>query len=67
MKAAIVSAAGEKPVWGDFPPPQADEQHVVVTVKAAAISQLAKARAAGSHYSAGSHYPFIAGIDGTAR
>ncbi|KAA8670603.1 quinone oxidoreductase family protein [Pantoea dispersa] len=65
MKAAIVSAAGEKPVWGDFPAPQADEQHVVVTVKAAAISQLAKARAAGAHYSADSHYPFIAGIDGT--
>lgn len=65
MKAAIVSAAGELPVYGDFPEPQADENHVVVTVKAAAVSQLAKARAAGTHYSAATHYPFIAGIDGT--
>jgi NADPH:quinone reductase-like Zn-dependent oxidoreductase len=52
MKAAIVSVAGELPVYGDFPEPQADENHVVVTVKAAAVSQLAKARAAGTHYSA---------------
>lgn len=65
MKAAIVSAAGELPVYGDFPEPQAGEEQVVVSVKAAAISQLAKARAAGTHYSAGSRYPFIAGIDGT--
>ncbi|WP_217550390.1 zinc-binding alcohol dehydrogenase family protein [Pantoea sp. GbtcB22] len=65
MKAAIVSAAGELPVYGDFPEPQADESHVVVTVKAAAVSQLAKARAAGTHYSAAAHYPFITGIDGT--
>lgn len=65
MKAAIVSAAGERPVYGDFPEPQAEGEQVVVSVKAAAISQLAKARAAGKHYSAGSHYPFITGIDGT--
>ena len=65
MKAAIVSAAGEQPVYGDFPEPQADEQHVIVSVKAAAVSQLAKARASGKHYSATTHYPFITGIDGT--
>ena len=65
MKAAIVSAAGELPVYGDFPEPQAEGEQVVVSVKAAAISQLAKTRAAGKHYSAGSHYPFITGIDGT--
>ena len=65
MKAAIVSAAGEQPVYGDFPEPQADEQHVIVSVKAAAVSQLAKARASGKHYSATTNYPFITGIDGT--
>ena len=65
MKAAIVSAAGERPVYGDFPEPQAKGGQVVVSVKAAAISQLAKSRAAGTHYSADSHYPFITGIDGT--
>lgn len=65
MKAAIVSAAGEQPVYADFPEPQADEQHVIVSVKAAAVSQLAKARASGKHYSVTTHYPFITGIDGT--
>ncbi|NIG21142.1 zinc-binding alcohol dehydrogenase family protein [Pantoea sp. Al-1710] len=65
MKAAIVSAAGEQPVYADFPEPQADEQHVIVSVKAAAVSQLAKARASGKHYSATTQYPFITGIDGT--
>lgn len=65
MKAAIVSMPKTLPVFGDFPEPQADDNHVVVTVKAAAMSQLAKARAAGIHYSATAEYPFIAGVDGT--
>lgn len=65
MKAAIVCAAKALPVYSDFPEPQADDQHVVITVKAAAMSQLAKSRAAGTHYSVNTHYPFIAGIDGT--
>ncbi|MDR3432093.1 MAG: zinc-binding alcohol dehydrogenase family protein [Rouxiella aceris] len=64
MKAAIVNGAGETPVYADFREPQADDHHVVVRVKAAAISQLAKARAAGTHYSSAIAHPFIAGIDG---
>lgn len=64
MKAAIVNGQGEMPIYGDFPDPQADEQHVVVKVKAAAMSQLAKSRAAGTHYSSAIQYPFIPGIDG---
>lgn len=65
MKAAIVTEKGKLPVYGDFPEPQADDKHVVVSVKASAVSQLAKSRAAGTHYSASLQYPFIAGIDGT--
>lgn len=65
MKAAIVSAKGSVPEYGDIPPPMADSQHVIVNVKAAALSQLTKSRAAGTHYSADTGYPFIAGIDGT--
>ncbi len=64
MKAAIVNGKGETPIYGDFRDPLADEQHLVVKVKAAAISQLAKARAAGTHYSSDIQYPFIPGIDG---
>lgn len=64
MKAALVNGKGETPIYGDFMDPQEDEQHFVVNVKAAAISQLAKARAAGIHYSSVTEYPFIPGIDG---
>lgn len=49
MKAALVNGKGETPIYGDFMDPQGDEQHIVVNVKAAAISQLAKSRAAGTH------------------
>ncbi len=65
MKAAIIAQSGEKPHYGDFPEPQATAQQLRVRVKAAAISQLAKSRAAGTHYSSAAHYPFIPGIDGT--
>ncbi|WP_034911641.1 zinc-binding alcohol dehydrogenase family protein [Erwinia sp. 9145] len=67
MKAAVVHHAGEKPVYADFPETQTDDNSVMVTVSAAAMSQLAKARATGTHYSAASTYPFIAGIDGTGH
>jgi NADPH:quinone reductase-like Zn-dependent oxidoreductase len=36
----------------------------VITVTAAALSNLTKGRASGSHYSADNHYPFVPGVDG---
>lgn len=65
MKAAIISQAGEKPHYGDLPEPQAAEHQLRVSVKAAALSQLAKSRAAGTHYSSAAHFPLVPGIDGT--
>ncbi|QCA04458.1 quinone oxidoreductase family protein [Pantoea vagans] len=65
MKAAIIGQAGAQPYYGDMPEPQPGEHQQRVTVNAAALSQLAKARAAGTHYSSVAHYPFIPGIDGT--
>lgn len=67
MKAAVVTAAGLEPVFGDFAEPVPAAGEVCVTVTAAAISQVAKARAAGSHYSAAGRFPFVAGIDGVGR
>ncbi|MFU2317021.1 quinone oxidoreductase family protein [Rahnella sp. PCH160] len=64
MKAAIISGKGETPVYGEFRAPEADDRYSVVNVKAAAMSQLAKSRAAGTHYSSAIEYPFIPGIDG---
>ncbi|THB83810.1 zinc-binding alcohol dehydrogenase family protein [Pantoea allii] len=65
MKAAIITHAGQKPHYSDFPDSQPAENQLLVHVKAAAMSQLVKARAAGTHYSAAAHYPLVPGIDGT--
>jgi NADPH:quinone reductase-like Zn-dependent oxidoreductase len=67
MKAAIVREAGKPPVYGDFPAPAPvpGERHIHVT--AAAISHVAKSRAAGIHYSAKGQVPFVVGIDGVGR
>jgi NADPH:quinone reductase-like Zn-dependent oxidoreductase len=67
MKAAIVREAGKLPVYGDFPEPAPNAGERRVHVIAAAISQVAKSRAAGTHYSAKSQVPFVVGIDGVGR
>ncbi len=38
-----------------------------IAVTAAALSQLARSRAAGTHYSTGGTLPFVAGVDGVGR
>lgn len=67
MKAAIVRAAGQPPVYADFaePAPASDERRIRVT--AAAISQVVKSRAAGNHYSSMGQFPFVVGVDGVGR
>jgi len=67
MKAAIVVEAGETPIYGDFPEPVPALGEVQVTVSAAALSNLAKSRASGTHYSSSAQPPFVVGIDGVGR
>jgi NADPH:quinone reductase-like Zn-dependent oxidoreductase len=67
MKAAIVTHAGQAPVFGDFEGPQERDGEVTIAVAAAALNPLSRARAAGSHYSTEGQYPFIAGVDGVGR
>jgi len=67
MKAAIVKAARSTPVYGDFDEPVAQSGQRIVTVKASALSQFAKSRASGSHYSSDGGFPAVAGIDGVGR
>lgn len=67
MKAAIVPAAGQPPVYGLFPQPTASKGLHHITVAAAALSPLSKARATGAHYSSSSVYPSVAGVDGVGR
>lgn len=65
MKALVVSAAGQSPIHVDFPDPVAEPGELTVRVTAAALCPLARVRASGQHYSAGSTYPLVAGVDGT--
>lgn len=64
MKAAIFTAHGTLPTYGDFENPTAREDLELITVSAAALSNLTKGRAAGSHYSSDNQYPFVPGVDG---
>ncbi|PTW60244.1 NADPH:quinone reductase-like Zn-dependent oxidoreductase [Breoghania corrubedonensis] len=64
MKAAVVHSAGNLPVWDEFAAPEVGAGEIRVRVRAAAISQLARARAAGKHYSSRDNHPFVAGVDG---
>jgi NADPH:quinone reductase-like Zn-dependent oxidoreductase len=64
MKAAIVTALGMTPVYADFDKPSAREGEELISVRAAALSNLTRSRASGSHYSSSSLFPSIVGTDG---
>lgn len=67
MKAALITGPGQSPVFADFRDPQPAPGEYLITVGAAAISQVVKSRASGSHYSSSGQFPFVAGIDGIGR
>ena len=64
MKAAIVVEAGKTPIYGDFREPVPANGEVEVTVSAAALSNVVRSRASGTHYSSSGQLPFVVGIDG---
>lgn len=64
MRAAIVTAAGLAPVLADLPVPVPQEGEVAVSMRAAALNQLSRARASGRHYSTGGVFPVGVGVDG---
>ena len=67
MKAALVRGTGLAPAYGDFAEPVAAGGEHRVMVTATAISQVARSRASGAHYSSSGAFPFVAGIDGVGR
>lgn len=67
MKAALVLAAGQPPVYSDFPEPAPSEGENHITVTAASLSHVTRSRAAGTHYSSSGNIPFVVGIDGIGR
>jgi len=64
MKAAIVTATGKTPIYGDFNTPIANAGEELISVCAAALSNFTKSRASGSHYSSTGVFPAVAGTDG---
>ena len=52
------------PLYGSFAEPAAGDDEVLLTVKAAALSNLVRGQAAGKHYSSGGTLPFVPGNDG---
>ena len=67
MKAAIITSAGQTPLFGDFADPVPSEGKEMVTVSASALSQFSKSRSSGGHYSAGGQFPSVPGADGVGR
>jgi NADPH:quinone reductase-like Zn-dependent oxidoreductase len=63
VKAAVVTSFDTPPRCGDFAEPVPTIDEVVVTVKAAALSNLVRFLAGGKHPSA-SQPPFVPGVDG---
>jgi len=65
MKAAVLHQLGAAPRYENFPDPvAADDSRVLITVKAASVKNLDKARASGTHYAKHTNLPEIVGIDG---
>ena len=64
MKAAVVTAAGQAPVYAEFATPIATEGEELISVQASALSPFSKSRASGSHYSSDGGLPAVAGTDG---
>lgn len=67
MKAAIVQQFGHSPVYGNIAEPVVKEGECLIRVRAAALTQLAKAQVSGRHYSIRPEthaLPFVPGTDG---
>lgn len=65
MKAAVLHQLGGIPTYEDFPDPTPPcENQILITVKAASVKNLDKARAKGTHYTSYTQLPAIVGMDG---
>jgi NADPH:quinone reductase-like Zn-dependent oxidoreductase len=67
MKAAVIHSYGTAPRFDEFVEPTPGEGEQVIEVSAAAITNLARSRVAGTHYSNHGTLPAVAGVDGVGR
>jgi NADPH2:quinone reductase len=64
MYAAVLHSLGECPRYESFPDPTLSDGDVLVQVRAAALKQVDKQMAQGSHYASPRQLPVICGSDG---
>jgi NADPH:quinone reductase-like Zn-dependent oxidoreductase len=64
MNAAVLHALGNPPRFEQFSEPTAEENEVIVHVRAAALKPVDKQMASGSHYAAFRELPVVCGTDG---
>jgi NADPH:quinone reductase-like Zn-dependent oxidoreductase len=64
MNAAVLHTLNQLPHFEQFPEPVAEENEVIVHVRAAALKPIDKQMANGSHYAAYRKLPVVCGIDG---
>jgi NADPH:quinone reductase-like Zn-dependent oxidoreductase len=64
MHAALVEDFSRPPRYGETSLPVANEGEVLLKVRAAALSNLVRSQANGSHYSSAATFPFTPGNDG---
>jgi len=67
MNAAVVQAFDAPPAFATFEEPVPLEGETLVTVTAAALHQIVKSLANGSHYGSTGLLPFVPGVDGVGR
>ncbi len=67
MHAAIIHSYDRPPAYGEFREVDPQPGEEVITVSAAAVSQLTRSRASGHHYSGGGDLPNVPGVDGVGR
>jgi NADPH:quinone reductase-like Zn-dependent oxidoreductase len=64
MNAAVLHTINQPPHFEQFPEPVAEENEVIVHVRAAALKPIDKQMASGSHYAAYRKLPVVCGMDG---
>ena len=67
MRAAVVRAFDAPPSYSTFADPAPEGDEMLVTVTAAALSQIVKSLANGTHYGSSGELPFVPGVDGVGR
>src|SRR5215470_9843912 len=67
MNAAVLHTVDQPPRFEQFPEPIAQQNEVMVRVRAAALKPIDKQLASGSHYASGGELPRVCGTDGVGH